>query len=90
MAVIIARHGEVFALVVAQGMQLAAVGAVAGLLGATASTRYLRTLLFGVQPLDPTTFTLVTALLVVVALGACSIPAWRASRVDPMVALRCE
>ena len=85
-----ARRSDPFRLVVRQGMRLAALGAALGLAGALAVTRYLRSLLFGVQPTDPATFAVVTLLLAAVAFVACCVPAWRASRVDPVVALRAE
>jgi putative ABC transport system permease protein len=85
-----AGRDEVFRLVVAQGMRLASVGGAAGLAAAFVVTPFLRRLMFGVQPTDPTSFVLVTLLLAAVALAACWIPARRASRVDPMIALRTE
>jgi putative ABC transport system permease protein len=69
---------------------LALVGAVIGSALAVGATRYLASLLFGVRPTDPSTFVAVTLLLLLVALAACYIPARRAMRVDPMVALRHE
>jgi len=77
-------------LVIANGLRLAAVGSVLGCIGALLSTRYLRTLLFGVDPLDPATFVLVPLVLMMVAVFACWLPGRRASRVDPMVALRTD
>ncbi len=81
---------EVLQLVLGQGMKLALVGVLIGLGGALALTRFLKTLLFGVSPTDPLTFALIAALLMFVALLACWIPARRATKVDPMIALRCE
>jgi len=69
---------------------LSAAGAVLGMFGALAATRYLASLLYGVRPDDPLTFVAVATLLGVVALAACYIPSRRAMRVDPMVALRYE
>jgi putative ABC transport system permease protein len=69
---------------------LSAAGAAFGILGALAVTRYLASLLYGVRPYDPVTFVSVALLLALVALAACYIPARRAMRVDPMVALRYE
>ena len=65
-------------------------GLAIGLAGALAASRLVTSLLFEVKPSDPATFAIVVALLGVVALGACLIPARRATRVDPMVALRYE
>jgi predicted permease len=85
-----AQHQQVLRLVVRQGIVLALIGAVIGSALAIGVTRYLSSLLFGVRPTDPVTFAGVTLLLVVTALLACYIPARRATRVDPMVALRYE
>ncbi len=85
-----ARPGNIIGLVVRQGMELAGVGIAAGLVGAAALTRVMASLLFGVSTTDALTFAAVPALLVAVALAATVIPAWRATRVDPMAALREE
>jgi len=85
-----ARPGNIIRLVVRQGMELAAVGIVVGLVGAAALTRVMTSLLFGVSTTDALTFATVPALLAAVAFAATVIPAWRATRVDPMVALREE
>jgi len=77
-------------IVVRQGVGLSAVGAIIGILVALGATRYLTSLLYGVRPFDPPTFLAVALLLCLVALAACYIPARRASRVDPLVALRYE
>jgi ABC-type antimicrobial peptide transport system permease subunit len=85
-----ARRGQVFAMVVRRGSRLAAAGVGIGLLAALAATRLLRGLLYGVQPTDPVTFAAVAGLLMAVAIVACAVPARRATRVDPMIALRGE
>jgi len=85
-----ASRGAILRMVVRRGMDLAVAGIVLGLIGALALTRVMATLLFGVSERDAATFAAVTAFLAVVALAACYIPALRATRVDPMVALREE
>jgi predicted permease len=85
-----ARPGNIVGLVVRQGMELAVIGILAGLAGAAALTRVMASLLFGVAPTDAVTFGGVAVLLAAVAFAATVIPARRATRVDPMVALREE
>ena len=85
-----ARAGEVLRMILRQGMILAAIGLVAGVAGSLLVARLLSTLLFGVTPTDAVTFTAVPAMIGAAALVACCIPAWRAARVDPLVALRHE
>jgi len=85
-----ARAIDVLKMVVKTGMSLAAIGVVAGLVGSFAITRLMASLLFGISPTDVVTFTLVAAGLLLVALLACYIPARRATKVDPLVALRYE
>jgi putative ABC transport system permease protein len=85
-----AGRGAILRLVVAHGMRLAIAGCALGLAGAIGVTRYLRALLFGVEPIDPVTFGLVAVMLGAVALIACYVPARRALAVDPTTAMRCE
>jgi predicted permease len=85
-----AARRDVVELVVGQGLKLALAGIAFGLVGAWALTRFLASLLFGVEPTDPLTFVGVCLILIVVALLASYLPARRAMRVDPMVALRYE
>jgi len=85
-----ARPGEVRRLVMGESAMLAALAVVAGLGGAWALTRYLQSMLYGVTPLDGTTFAVMPVLLVALAIMASMVPAWRASRIDPMAALREE
>ncbi|MGI9088861.1 MAG: ABC transporter permease [Chthoniobacterales bacterium] len=85
-----AQFADVRRLILRQGMWLAAIGALAGLIVALAGARFLKSLLYGVNAADPITFTVVAAVLLLVAFLACWIPARRASRVDPMVALRAQ
>jgi putative ABC transport system permease protein len=85
-----ARTGDVLRMVLRQGLKLTALGLLIGLAAAYALTRYMRSLLFGVEATDPLTFSGVALLLIAVALAACWIPARRATKVDPMIALRSE
>ena len=85
-----APRGNVFGMVLAQGARLAGLGIAIGLLAALAVTRLMTSFLYGVRPTDPLTFAAVSLLLAGVALLACYVPARRATRVDPMLALRYE
>ena len=85
-----AKRGDVLRLVMRQGMTMTLIGLVLGLVGAFSMSRVIAGLLHGVSPTDPLTFTVVSIVLLAVALLACLIPARRATRVDPIVALRTE
>ena len=85
-----AKTRDVLRLVIGQGFKLALLGALLGVTGALWLTRFIEKLLFGVKAADPFTFIVVTAALVITALVACYIPARRATKVDPLVALRYE
>jgi len=85
-----AQCEDVMRLVVGQGLVLLAIGVAAGVAGSLALTRSLASFLYRIGPTDPATFVCVVAILAAVALFACYIPARRAIRVDPAIALRCE
>jgi putative ABC transport system permease protein len=85
-----AGRSSVLALVVKQGLQLTIIGVVVGLAGALGLNRLIASVLFGVQPTDPTTLAAVIMTITLVAAGACWLPAWRASRLDPNVVLKAD
>jgi predicted permease len=85
-----AQRGDIFRLVLGEGLLMTCAGLALGLAASLALTRYLRSVLFGVTTTDVLTYTVVTLMLCMVALVACYLPARRATKVDPMVALRYE
>jgi len=85
-----AQKGEILKMIMGHGLRLTLLGLAIGAAGALALTRLMTNLLYGVRPSDPLTFIVVSLLLALVALLACYIPARRAMKVDPMVALRYE
>jgi putative ABC transport system permease protein len=85
-----ARSGDIMGLVTSHGLKLTLAGLALGMAGAFALTRVMEPLLYGVTPTDPLTFVLILLALAGAALLACWIPARRATKVDPMIALRCE
>jgi putative ABC transport system permease protein len=85
-----ARPRNILRLIAGQGLKLTLIGLALGLAGAFTLTRLMSPLLYGVSAVDPSTFILIFLLLLCVALLACWLPARRATRVDPLIALRCE
>lgn len=85
-----ARPGDVFRMILGQGMKLALIGVALGLVGAYGLTRLMATMLFGVEPTDTATFASIAVLLTAVALAACYLPGRRATKVEPVISLRYE
>ena len=85
-----ATRRQVVGMVVGQGLRIAVAGIVVGLAGALATTGILRQFLFEIEPWDPPTYALAAALVLAISLVSCGLPAWRATRVNPVVALRRE
>jgi putative ABC transport system permease protein len=85
-----AQRGDILQLIINQGMLLVGGGVAVGIIAAFALTRSLRSLLYGIGPQDPITFLIAPLVLLGIALLACWFPARRATKADPMLALRCE
>jgi putative ABC transport system permease protein len=85
-----AQRRDVLGLILWQGMRLALLGVAIGIAGAFALTRLMADLLYGVAATDPVTFAVLAMILTIVAMAACYLPARRATRVDPVAALRWE
>jgi putative ABC transport system permease protein len=85
-----AQRSQVFVMVLRQGCRLACAGIAIGVVGALAATRLMTRFLYGVQSTDPVTYVAVSFLLMAIALLACYMPARKAMKVDPMIALRYE
>ena len=85
-----AQRGNILGLVLREGLRVGALGVFLGTCASLVCARFMRSMLFGIAPVDPITFAGVAALILLIALAACYVPAYRAMRVDPMVALRYE
>ena len=85
-----ATPGDIFSMVLREGMRLAVAGSIVGLLLAAGAAQVLTSFLFGVKPIDPIAFTGAAVLFAAIGLAACYVPARRATRVDPSIALRAE
>ena len=85
-----ARRGQLLRLILFDGLRPALVGLALGIAGSIAATQLIRSVLYATRPLDAVVFVSVIVALLVAAVAACAIPAWRATRVDPLQALRAE
>jgi putative ABC transport system permease protein len=85
-----AQRAQILRLTLLDGLRPALAGLIAGLAGSAVVVRLIRSLLYGIEPYDSTVFLAVMTILLAVAALACTIPAWRASRLDPLQALRME
>jgi putative ABC transport system permease protein len=85
-----AQRRTVLRMIIGQGMKLALIGVALGVVASLALTQTIKSLLFGVSPTDPAIFAGLAIVLSLVALLACWVPAWRATKVDPIIALRYE
>ncbi len=85
-----AERRNILALILSRGLVLTVVGVACGLVASVLLTRSLRSLLFGVTPVDPVTYAVIASVLMAVALFACYVPARRATEIDPIEALRAE
>jgi ABC-type antimicrobial peptide transport system permease subunit len=85
-----ANRRHVLNMILADGLQLVTIGLIVGLAGAITLTRMLASFLYNIRPIDPLTFITVPALLLLVTIAACALPAWRAATIDPTQALRSE
>jgi ABC-type antimicrobial peptide transport system permease subunit len=85
-----AERGRVVGSVLSEGLRFAVLGTAVGVPAALAATRLLRTVLYGVTPADPATYVALVAFTIALVSAACSVPAWRAARVDPLVSIRTE
>jgi putative ABC transport system permease protein len=85
-----AQRGEVMQIMFLDGLRPTGLGLLVGLFAGGVCAQLIRSLLFGVEPVDAQIFAVVAAVVLGISMAACTYPAWRAARVDPMTALRCE